>query len=53
VFFRDAEGELQQLPASWTSVVDPDPLVEVAAGRAAFRLPDLLRLAELLREAGS
>jgi hypothetical protein len=50
VYFRDSVSELHRLPASWTSVVEADPLVVVAAGRAAFRLPDLLRLVELLQE---
>jgi hypothetical protein len=31
-------------------VVGPDPFVVVAAGRALFRVDDLLRLIELLRQ---
>jgi hypothetical protein len=32
------------MPARWTSVVPPDPFVLVAAGRAYFRLEDVIRL---------
>jgi hypothetical protein len=38
------------LPARWTSVLDPEPFVVTAAGRAYFRLEDLLRLTERLEE---
>ena len=42
------EGRLVSLPAAWTSVSAPDPFVVIAAGRSAFRVPDLLELARLL-----
>ncbi len=48
VYFEDEEGRLKRLPASWTSAADPDPFVEVSAGRSCFRVEDLLRLKELL-----
>jgi hypothetical protein len=38
------------LPASWTSLAAPDPFVIAAAGRAHFRLMDLIRLEEQVRE---
>jgi len=50
VFFHDADGRLISLAARWTSVCVPDPFVVVAAGRASFRVEDLLRLAELFRQ---
>ncbi|MHC4091879.1 MAG: DUF5372 family protein, partial [Planctomycetota bacterium] len=50
VVFHDADGRLISLPARWTSVCVPDPFVVVAAGRAPFRVEDLLRLAELVRQ---
>jgi Family of unknown function (DUF5372) len=48
VFFVDDQGQTRWLPASWTSVQQPDPFVAMAAGRAAFRPQDLLELARLL-----
>jgi hypothetical protein len=50
VFYHDEKGCLRSLPASWTSVVPPDPFVMVSAGRSAFRVGDLLALAALCRE---
>jgi hypothetical protein len=48
VYFLDAKGQMQRIPASWTDVVGEDPFVRVAAGRSPMRLEDLLRLADLL-----
>ncbi len=50
MFFRDEQARLSSLPASWTSVVTPEPFVEVSAGRSLFRIEDLLALAALVRE---
>jgi len=41
---------MRYLAARWTSVAVPDPFVIAAAGRAYFRLEDLIRVAELIRE---
>ena len=49
VTFHDREGRLCSLPASWTSVVGPDPFVVLSAGRAFLRVEDLLALVELVR----
>ena len=49
VFFHDSDGRLRSMPASWTSVAAPDPFVAMAAGRALFRVEDLLALVALLR----
>jgi len=38
------------LPACWTSVGVTDPFVLLAADRAYFRLEDLIRLHERLKE---
>ena len=48
VYFHDDEGRLVSLPASWTSVLAPDPFVVISAGRSVFRVQDLLELARLL-----
>ncbi len=44
VYYRDPTGRMRFLPARWTSVAAPDPFVLMAAGRAYFRLEDLIRL---------
>jgi len=48
VYFYDEEGRLDRLPASWTDVVDPDPVVAMGGGRSFFRAEDLARLADLV-----
>jgi hypothetical protein len=48
VFFTDDENRLRSLPRAWTDAADVDPFVALAAGRSAFRLEDLLELAELV-----
>jgi hypothetical protein len=57
VYFRDDQGRLISLPATWTSVWPSDPVVDVSAGRSAFRVEDLLELAKLVewleRESGA
>ena len=50
VTLADAEGRLFSLPACWTTVSPVDPVVAIAAGRLAFRLADLSRLADLIAE---
>jgi hypothetical protein len=39
---------LRKIPAGWTDVVAADPFVVVAAGRSAFRVVDLITLADLI-----
>jgi hypothetical protein len=41
---------VERLPAAWTSLGDVEPFVELSAGRALFRVDDLVRLAELVAE---
>ena len=41
---------MRSLPAGWTDVEGPDPFLVVAAGRAHFRVEDLLALAALLEK---
>ena len=48
VTFYDTPGHVRALPAAWTSVAPPDPSVILAAGRAAFRVADLLQLSQLI-----
>src|SRR5712691_2047622 len=48
VYFHDDAGRLRKIPACWTNVVADDPFVVVPAGRPAFRVADLLTLADLI-----
>ncbi|MFP3557602.1 DUF5372 family protein [Paraburkholderia sp. SIMBA_049] len=48
VWFHDANGRLRALPANWTSVVGENPFNMVAAGRALFRVEELLELGRLI-----
>jgi hypothetical protein len=50
VWFHDAVDRLRSLPANWTSTVAEDPFTVVAAGRAAFRVEELLELVRLIGE---
>lgn len=49
VVYVDETGEARSLPAPWTSAIAEDPAVVVSAGRAHFRVADLLELAKLVR----
>ena len=48
VFFFDGDGVQRSMPRAWTDLGDEDPFVTVAAGRSAFRVEDLLAVAELI-----
>jgi hypothetical protein len=48
VYFHNESQQLTALPASWTDVVEADPVVAVAAGRAPFRANDLLEMVQLI-----
>ena len=52
VQFRDDRDHLHSMPASWTDLVEPDPVVQLADGRAYLRVEDLLRLVDLLARTG-
>ena len=47
-YFLDDDGRLLSLPLQWTTLAAPDPFVECAQGRSAFRVSDLLELVDLL-----
>ena len=49
VSFYETPEHVRSLPAAWTSVAPADPSVVLAAGRAAFRVADLLTLSHLIR----
>ncbi|MEK7703390.1 MAG: DUF5372 family protein [Myxococcota bacterium] len=48
VFYLSPQGHRASLPARWTNLAPEDPYVAVGAGRARFRVPDLIELAVLL-----
>lgn len=51
VFYRESGSELvRSLPANWTDVEGPDPLIVLGEGRSYFRVDDLLALSGLLCE---
>jgi hypothetical protein len=43
-------GRTRSVPVGWTNIAPLDPFVSVAAGRAVFRLEDLLALTALIRD---
>lgn len=48
VFFLDEGGTQWSLPVGWTDAVEPDVFVAIASGRSAFRVEDLVDLADLI-----
>ena len=48
MYFEDDDGHLESIPAKWTDVIASDPFVVIAAGRALFRLDDLLEVVRLI-----
>ena len=52
VYFEDDRKKLRSLPSQWTSLVSDDPALVVAAGRAHFRVAELLELVTLLKGLG-
>ncbi len=50
VFFFNTKGRKSSVPFDWTDIGLKDPFVAVSAGRALFRVEDLLRLVRLIEE---
>ena len=50
VFFYNTKGRKSSVPLDWTDIGPKDPFVVVSAGRALFRVEDLLGLTCLLGE---
>ncbi|MHC4092086.1 MAG: DUF5372 family protein [Planctomycetota bacterium] len=49
VYYEDEDGRLTSLPATWTSVIPPDPFAVMAGTRAFFRADDLVALVEQIQ----
>jgi Family of unknown function (DUF5372) len=52
VIYRAADGTLPSIAVTLTDFAPPDAFCRVAAGRAAFRMIDLLALSTLLDQIG-
>ena len=50
VFFLNAKGRKSSVPLQWTDIGPEDPFITVSAGRAHFRVEDLLSLVRLIGE---
>ena len=51
MFFREPGGtRIRSMPATWTDIQGPDPLLVISAGRSCFRVEDLLGLVALMAE---
>ena len=48
VHYTTDDGTMRTIRQTFTNAASVDPFARVAAGRSAFRVPDLLALAELL-----
>jgi len=53
VFFFNTKGRKSSVPLYWTDIGPQDPFVAVSAGRALFRVADLLGLVRLIAEISS
>ncbi len=48
-YVNSLDGGIDHVPAQWTDVVPLDPFVAISAGRAHFRMADLLEMVQLLK----
>jgi len=53
VFFFNQKGRKSSVPLDWTDIRAQDPFVVLSAGRALFRVEDLLGLVRLIGEINS
>jgi len=51
-YYHDETNTLRSIPLAWTSLAPVDAVVSLAAGRALFRVSDLLELSRLLVSLG-
>ncbi len=50
VYYRHDDGLITAIPASWTSVYDPDVFNVLSDGRSSFRFKELLELTRFVDE---
>ena len=48
MYYQNEAGILSSMPVEWTNLAHIDPFVIFSAGRAPFRVVDLLELSNLL-----
>lgn len=48
LYFQDDEGQVHSVPVSWTDLYETDAYAEAGEGQVHFRIPDLLKLADLI-----
>ncbi len=48
VYFYADHDRLESMPVGWTDLAAEEPFLAVSAGRAYFRVEDLLRLSSLI-----
>ncbi len=48
VYFQGNQSRIESIPVEWTDMAPEDPFVVLSAGRAYFRVEDLLKLSSLL-----
>lgn len=48
VFYAGVGGGIRGMPAAWTDIGETDLFLVVSAGRAAFRVEELLRVVALI-----
>ena len=48
MYYQNEAGILSSMPVEWTNLAHIDPFVTFSAGRAPFRVVDLLELSNLL-----
>jgi hypothetical protein len=49
IVLQRPDGSILRVPTEWTDLRSPDGYGDVAGGRSRFRLPELLKLAEVVR----
>jgi hypothetical protein len=50
VHFYVEKDRLISIPAHWTNLLQEDPFVKISAGRSYFRVEDLVRLNQLIKD---
>jgi len=48
IFYRGPHGHIASMPARWTNLAPDNDFIAAAAGRAQFRVDDLLELVDLV-----
>jgi hypothetical protein len=52
VLSQDEQGREFRIPDHWTSLIPPDAFVVISDGRSFFRIRDLLKLTQLVKDLG-